>query len=195
MIVSKKSNIDVDEMVEAYSASSAAVATAAALLGANLVVLALSWDHPPTEGGIVTITFLMMISFVAFITVLHQTMRGEYIISLLKRKIKKEKVEEKDYREMYQIIKWTRNMHIGGLLFTTIAFWVISYKYLISIEGYHLVILLLPFILFILYWIPKLIGVEKEVSWLAVESLIQVIVQVVFLVLICLDFFKILTIP
>ncbi|GAH10571.1 unnamed protein product, partial [marine sediment metagenome] len=45
---------------------------------------------------------------------------------------------------------------------TMIAFWIISYKYLISIVGYQLIILLLPFVLFILIWIPKLTGIEKE---------------------------------
>ena len=82
MIVSDKTNKDFDENLKAASSAgvSTSVATAAALLGADLVVVALSWDNPPSEGGIGTITFLMMISFVFFIHVLHQTMRFEYIM-------------------------------------------------------------------------------------------------------------------
>jgi hypothetical protein len=86
-------------------------------------------------------------------------------------------------------------LHVTGLLFTMIAFWVISYKYLISLTGYHFLILLLPFILFIIYWIPKLAGIEKEVSFFSNENLIQIAIQIVFLVIICLDFYRIISIP
>lgn len=68
MIMSIKSDSDASAVA---STSSAATASAAALFGADLVVVALAWDNPPSEGGIVTITFLMMISFVAFINVMH----------------------------------------------------------------------------------------------------------------------------
>ncbi|MBY8992250.1 MAG: hypothetical protein KGD58_16010 [Candidatus Lokiarchaeota archaeon] len=191
---------DESEGIKAFKAApgastTTAVAAAAALLGADLVVVALAWDHPPSEGGIVTITFLMMISFVAFINVLHQMMRFDYIITILNVKEKENKDVGKEYKEIHQISKGVRVLHVSGLLFTTIAFWIISYKYLVSINGYYIVILLLPFILFFLYWLPKIIGVEKEVGLLSIESLIQFLIQVLFLVLLCLDFFKIITIP
>lgn len=64
MIMSIKSD---SAAAERARASPGVLASAAALLGADLVVVALAWDNPPSEGGIVTITFLMMISFVAFI--------------------------------------------------------------------------------------------------------------------------------
>ncbi|TKJ23089.1 MAG: hypothetical protein CEE43_05065 [Promethearchaeota archaeon Loki_b32] len=196
MIVSEKPYKDTtDVMIRSSGASSAVLASATALLGADLVVVTLSWDHPPSEGGIVTITFLMMISFVAFINVMHQVMRAEYLVSRIKVKGTEEKVLEKYTREMFQITKWARIMHVTVLLFTMIAFWVISYKYLISLAGYHVVILLLPFILFILYWISKFVGIEKEVGFFSSGSLMQFSIQIVFLVLICLDFFKIITIP
>ena len=98
-------------------------------------------------------------------------------------------------REMHIMMKWIRILHITGLLFSMIAFWVISYKYLISITGYYVIILFLPFILFFLYWLPKIIGIEKEKGLLSLESVIQLMIQLVFLVLICLDFFKIIIIP
>jgi hypothetical protein len=191
MILSKGSSIDISDIIKAAPSTGPSMAVASAVLGADLVVVALAWDSPPLEGGIVTITFLMLISFVLFLNELHQTMRYEYIISLLKLK---EKVSEKESREITQISKWTRYYHVTGLVFTMIAFWIISYKYLISIIGYHVVILLLPFILFLLYWLPKVIGVEKEVGILSRESLMQLLIQIVFLVLICLDFLKIIKI-
>ena len=98
-------------------------------------------------------------------------------------------------QERTRIMRNTRFMHISGLLFTMIAFWIISYKYLISLLGYNFVILLLPFILFLLYWLPKLEGIEKEVKFLSRESILQLVIQIVFLVLICLDFLRILNIP
>ncbi|GAG59015.1 unnamed protein product, partial [marine sediment metagenome] len=167
------------------------VATAAALLGADLVVVALAWDHPPSEGGIVTITFLMLISFVAFINVLHNIMRYEFLLSRFTINEIDKEVHEKDSLELTHILKSVRFMHLSGLLFTMIAFWTISYKYLISMDdvGYNLFILILPFTLFFLYWIPKLVGVEREVSFRSRESLIQLLIQIIFLVLICLDFF------
>lgn len=80
---SKKNLVDYLKMATTTNAGTS-VATAAALLGADLVVVALSWDNPPLEGGIVTITFLMLISFVAFINVLHNIMRYEFLLSRLK---------------------------------------------------------------------------------------------------------------
>ena len=73
MRMSNDSNKNVADYIKVANATNAgtSVATAAALLGADLVVVALAWDHPPKEGGIVTITFLMLISFVAFINVLQ----------------------------------------------------------------------------------------------------------------------------
>jgi len=194
--MSKKPKIDVAEVVKSAStvSSSTAIASAAALLGADLVVVALAWDNPPSEGGIVTITFLMLISFVAFINVLHSTMRAEYLLMRGEVKELDEKIREGDSREIAKIFKWIRISHVSGLLFTMIAFWIISYKYLISIVGYNFAILLLPFILFFLFWLPKLTGVEREVTVLSRESLIQLIIQIIFLVLICLDFLRFLTI-
>jgi len=116
------------------------------------VVVALAWDNPPSEGGIVTITFLMLISFVAFINVLHSTMRAEYLMVRVKVKEMDEKAREEDSQEMSKILKWIRINHVSGLLFSMISFWIISYKYLVSIMGYNFVILLLPFILFFLYY-------------------------------------------
>ena len=159
------------------------------------MVVAIAWDNPPTEGGIVTITFLMLISFVASINVLHTIMRSELLMSRLKMDEIDKKVREKDFIEISHILKSVRFMHLTGLLFTMISFWIIGYKYLISLEGYHLVILMLPFILVILYWFPKIVGVEREVSFLSRESIVQLLIQIIFLVLICLDFFTSLSIP
>jgi len=114
---------------------------------------------------------------------------------MLKKEGMNERDREKSSRELNQIAKWARYFHVGGLLFTMIAFWIISYKYLISLVGYQIAILLLPFILFILYWLPKIIGVEREVSIFSRESLMQLLIQIVFLVLICLDFLIVITIP
>jgi hypothetical protein len=191
---SKKKPTDYLKVANATNAGTS-VATAAALLGADLVVTALAWDNPPAQGGIVTITFLMLISFVAFINVLHNIMRYEFLLSRFTISEIDKEVHEKDSIELTHIIKAVRFMHLSGLLFTMIAFWIISYKYLVSLEGYHLVILFLPFILFMLYWIPKFTGVEREVSILSRESLIQLLIQIIFLILICLDFFKLITIP
>lgn len=81
-----KETFNTNETITEISSPRTVTASAAALLGADLVVVALAWDNPPSEGGIVTITFLMMISFVAFIGVLHQLIRFEYIASTLKLK-------------------------------------------------------------------------------------------------------------
>ena len=139
----------------------------------------------------------MLISFVAFINVLHHIMRYEFILTRSKMNEIDKKVHEKDSLEVTHIMKSVRFMHLTGLLFSMIAFWIISYKYLISMVdvGYNFFILVLPFILFLMYWVPKIVGVEREVSFRARESLAQFFIQIIFLVLICLDFFKIITIP
>jgi len=193
-MVSKNNRTSGADIAAGIGSSGPVMTAAAALIGANLVVVALAWDSPPLAGGIVTITFLMMISFVFFINVLHQIMRAELLISRLRSLKIDEKSKEKILLELNQITKWARIMHLGGLIFTMVAFWIISYKYLISIVGYHFIILLLPFVLFVIFWIPKLTGVEKEVSIKSRETVMQLIIEVIFLVLICLDFTGILVI-
>lgn len=82
--MSKKYKLSASDYTSGVINTGPIMATAAALLGSNLVVIALAWDNPPAAGGIVTITFLMMISFVAFINVLHELMRAAYLIPRLK---------------------------------------------------------------------------------------------------------------
>ena len=192
--MSQRSKLTLSDYKAAGGSTGPVLATAAALLGSNLVVVALAWDNPPAAGGIISITFLMMISFVAFINVLHYLMRAEYILSRLRLLENDEEAKGKILQELSQISRWSRYMHVSGLIFTMIAFWVISYKYLISIVGYQLIVLLLPFVLFVLIWIPKLAGIEKEVSVKSRESVMQLIIEVIFLVLICLDFMRIIVI-
>lgn len=192
--MSKNVKISGSDYAAGVGAAGPVMTTAAALIGANLVVVALAWDNPPTAGGIFTITFLMMISFVFFINVLHQLMRAEYLVSRLRITESDEETKERLMLELGQIAKWARYMHVAGLVFTMVAFWIISYKYLISLLGYHFIILFLPFTLFVLTWIPKLYGVEKEVSIKSRESLAMIIIEVIFLVLICLDFIGVIVI-
>ena len=194
--MSKRYKLSLKDYSSGVVSTGAVLATAAAVLGSNLVVVALAWDNPPAAGGMVTITFLMMISFVAFVDVLHFIMRIDYLVSRLKLLENDEEAEGKILLELNKISKMVRFMHISGLVLTMIAFWVISYKYLVSIPevGYHPIVLLLPFILFILFWIPKFYGVEKEVSIKSRESVAQIVIQVIFLVLICLDFMRIIVI-
>jgi len=194
--MSKRYKLSLKDYSSGVVGTGAVIATAAAVLGSNLVVVALAWDNPPAEGGMVTITFLMMISFVAFVDVLHFIMRVDYLVSRLRLLENDEEAEGKILLELNKILKMVRFMHISGLVLTMIAFWVISYKYLVSIPevGYHPIVLLLPFILFALFWIPKLYGVEQEVSIKSRESLVQIVIQVTFLALICLDFIGIIII-
>ena len=194
--MSKRYKLSIEDYSSGTMSTSAVIATAAAVLGSNLVVVALAWDNPPAAGGMVTITFLMMISFVAFVDVLHYLMRLDYLVSRLKLVENDEEAKGKIMLELNKISKMLRFMHISGLVLTMIAFWIISYKYLVSIPevGYHPIVLLLPFILFVLFWIPKFYGVEQEVSIKSRESVIQIVIQVIFLVLICLDFMRIVVI-
>jgi len=195
--MSKKYGISGSDYAKGVGAAGPVMTTAAALIGANLVVVALAWDNPPkvgATGGIVTITFLMMISFVSFINVLHQLMRAEYLVSRLRLSEGVEEAKEKIVQELDQITKWARIMHVTGLVFTMVAFWVISYKYLIGIVGYHFIILVLPFALFVVIWIPKLTGIEKEVSGKSVETILQLVIELIFLALLCLDFMRLIVI-
>ena len=119
MRMSNDSNKNVADYIKVANATNAgtSVATAAALLGADIVVVALAWDHPPKEGGIVTITFLMLISFVAFINVLHNIMRYEFLLSSFTINEIDKEVHEKDSLELTHIFKAVRFMHLSGLLY------------------------------------------------------------------------------
>ncbi len=60
--MSKRFKFSLKDYSSGVVSTGAVTATAAAVLGSNLVVVALAWDNPPSAGGMVTITFLMMIA-------------------------------------------------------------------------------------------------------------------------------------
>jgi len=103
--MSKRYKLSLKDYYSGFVSTGAVLATAAAVLGSNLVVVALAWDNPPAAGGMVTITFLMMISFVAFIDVLHFLMRIDYLVSRLKLLENDEEAEGKILLELNKISK------------------------------------------------------------------------------------------
>ncbi|NVM46292.1 MAG: hypothetical protein HWN79_15380 [Candidatus Lokiarchaeota archaeon] len=56
--MSKKYRFSASDFTEGRSAYGAVLATAAAVLGSDLVVVALAWDHPPEAGELSILHFL-----------------------------------------------------------------------------------------------------------------------------------------
>ncbi len=56
--MSKRYKLSLKDYSSGVVSTGAVLATAAALLGSNLVVVALAWDNPPLAGGWLQLLFL-----------------------------------------------------------------------------------------------------------------------------------------
>ena len=172
----------------------------AILIGSNLMALALIWASQPTS-GMITITFLMMIAFTLFFNTIILVSMVLHRVDRIEEKIDDED-EVKDIQREIRLLKSAISFLFGnGFVLTMIAFWVVSYKYLIDLAGNNLIILLLPIVLLILYWTPTVILLLLKITKgrFAIKSKViirwlDLILQTIFIVLIYLDYFQVIII-
>lgn len=160
------------------------------MIGAVLTILALIWQVPPTN-GIVTPTFLLMVSFIFFVNSVSANSKAQFEANL--GKVKEERINRFVIFAEYSF----------GLGFTLIitGFTILGYEYLLDYIGRELVTLLLPITFLVTTWV--VIFIYNLINYFgkplgALRSLkrnLWILLELICLIIIIFDFFEILIIP
>ena len=160
------------------------------MLGAVLTIIALIWQVPPPN-GIVTSTFLLMLSFIFIVNSVTANSKAKFEANL-------EKVSEKRINRFVTFAEYS-----FGLGFTLIimGFAILSYEYLLNYAGRQLITLLLPITFLLTAWI--MIFIYNVINYSgkpldAVRNLkrnLWIFLELICLVVIIMDFFQIILIP
>lgn len=162
------------------------------MIGAVLTILALIWQVPPTKGGIGSVTFLLMLSFILFVNSVSANSKANFEAN------SKETVKERINRFL------TFAEFTFGLGFTLViaGFTILGYKYLLSSSiGRSIVTLMLPITFLVTAWV--MIFIYNVINYSgktlkAVRSMkrnLWMFLELIILVIILFDFFEIILIP
>ena len=162
------------------------------MIGAVLTILALIWQiPPPTTHGIVTSTFLLMISFIFFVNSVSANSKAQFEAN--QSKTPEERIERFVTFAEYSF----------GLGFTLVitGFTILGYGYLLDYIGRVLITLLLPITFLVTTWV--IIFIYNIINYRgkplgAIRSLkrnLWIFLELICLVIIIFDFFEILVIP
>ncbi len=162
------------------------------MIGAVLTILALIWQlPPPTSHGIVTSTFLLMISFIFFVNSVTCNSKAQFETNL--GNISEERIQRFVTFAEYSF----------GLGFTLVitGFTVLGYGYLLDYVGRELIALLLPITFLVTTWV--IIFIYNIINYMgkplgALRSLkrnLWILLELICLVIIIFDFFEVLLIP
>lgn len=159
------------------------------MIGAVLTILALIWQARPTS-GIVTVTFLLMLSFILFVNSVSANSRANYEANLGSSK---ERVQR-----FVSFAEYTFGL---GFTFVIMGFSVLSYSYLMDFTNRSLLAFLLPVIFLVTTWIIILIYniisySGKTLKYLRnIKRNIWILIEIGCLFLIYLDFTGVILIP
>ena len=115
------------------------------MIGAVLTILALIWQLPPTTGGIGSVTFLLLLSFILFVNSVSANSKANF-------EANSGKADEKRISRFVTFAEYT-----FGLAFTLVifAFTILGYKYLLipTNIGRSIVTLMLPITFLVTAWV------------------------------------------
>jgi len=160
------------------------------MIGALLTILALIWQFKPTN-GIVTVTFLLMMSFILFINSVTANSRARYESQF-------EEASEAKIKKFVSFAEYTFGL---GFTFVIIGFVILGYKYLLDFTSRNIIALFLPVTILLLTWILMAIynglsysgkGVKLVKNW---KRNIWLLIELGCLFLIILDYYQIFLIP
>ncbi|MFX0076855.1 MAG: hypothetical protein ACFE96_15530 [Candidatus Hermodarchaeota archaeon] len=160
------------------------------MIGAVLTILALIWQARPST-GIVTVTFLLMLSFVFFVNSVSCNSRANY-------EAKQGKVIEKKVKNFVTFAEYS-----FGFGFTLVinAFSILGYEYLLDFIGRQLYVLILPIVFLLTAWIIIIIYNSISYSGKFLKGLrstkrnLWTLLEIICLVIIAFDFYGMLVIP
>ena len=160
------------------------------MIGAVLTILALIWQARPST-GIVSATFLLMLSFVFFVNSVSSNSRANF-------EAKAGKMSEKKIRSFVTFAEYS-----FGFGFTLVinGFSILGYEYLLDFMGRQLYVLILPIAFLVTAWIIIVIYNSINYSGKFLKGLrstkrnLWTLLEIICLVLITLDFYGIILIP
>jgi hypothetical protein len=161
------------------------------MIGAVLTILALIWQLPPVNGGIGTVTFLLMLSFILFVNSVSANSKANFDINL-------ENSSESRVERFVSFAEYTFGL---GFTFVIAGFTILGYKYLLGNIGRTLVTLMLPITFLVTAWVMIFIYNIINYSGKALKAVrsmkrnLWVFLELTCLIIIILDFFEVFSIP
>lgn len=162
------------------------------MMGAVLTILALIWQVPPPfANGIVSSTFLLMISFIFFVNSVSANSKAQFEAN--QGNIPKERIQ--------RFVTFAEYSFGLGFTFVITGFTILGYGYLLGYVGRELVTLLLPIMFLVITWV--IIFIYNLINYFgkplgALRSLkrnLWIFLELICLILIIFDFFEIILIP
>ena len=156
------------------------------MIAATLTILALIWQVPPAR-GIVTVTFLLMVSFILFVNSVSANSRAAFEL----------KLEDFDEIKVNRFVSFAEYTFGMGFTLVIIAFSILGYVYLLDFIGHLLYALLLPIVFLVVAWIMIIIYNTISYSGKSFKGLrsikrnLWVIMEFISLAAIIVDFFLI----
>jgi len=160
------------------------------MIGAVLTILALIWQVPPPN-GIVTSTFLLMLSFIFIVNSVSANSKARYEAKL--GNVSKERVN--------RFVTFAEYSFGFGFTLIITGFTILGYEYLLGYVGRELISLLLPITFLVTAWV--IIFIYNIINYFgkplgALRSLkrnLWIFLELICLVIIIFDFFEIISIP
>ncbi|MFW9781734.1 MAG: hypothetical protein ACFFFB_05560 [Candidatus Heimdallarchaeota archaeon] len=160
------------------------------MIGAVLTILALIWQFPPLN-GIVTATFLLMLSFVFFVNSVSANSKANFELNL----------GNSPQNRINRFVTFAEYSFGFGFTLVIIGFTILGYEYLLDNNGRNIITLLLPISFLITAWVIIFIYNFINYSGKTLKALrslkrnLWILLELISLILICFDFFEIFSIP
>ncbi|MFX1275339.1 MAG: hypothetical protein ACFFBP_00055 [Promethearchaeota archaeon] len=162
------------------------------MIGAVLTILALIWQRPPNYSmggyrGIGTATFFLMISFIFFVNSVSTNSRANF-------EARSGKTPEIKINKFITLAEYSFGF---GFTLVVCGFSLLGYSYLMEYLNGTLIALLLPIVFIAITLIVMLTyNIISSGSPLGnLKRTIWAIIEIIFVVLICFDFFGLYIIP
>lgn len=153
------------------------------MIGATLTILALIWQAPPTR-GIVTATFILMLSFILYVNSVSANSRANF----------ESKLENFDENKLNRFITFAEYTFGMGFTLTINGFSILGYVYLLDFIGQVIYTLLLPIVFLVLAWLMIIIYNTINYSGKSVKGLrsfkrnLWILMEIICLIAIIFDF-------
>jgi hypothetical protein len=160
------------------------------MMGAVLTILALIWQAPPTD-GIVTSTFLLMVSFLFFVNSVSANSKAQF-------EANQANVSETRINRFVTFAEYSFGC---GFTLVITGFTILGYEYLKMYTSHELTALILPITFLVVTW--AIIFIYNIINYAgkplgAIRNLkrnLWILLELICLIIIICDFFGILVIP
>ena len=160
------------------------------MIGAVLTILALIWQDVTLDGK-VTITFLLMISFIFFVNSVSANSKARFDAN-------SGDVNDERIKRFVSFAEYSFGL---GFTLVIIGFSILGYEYLLKYEGREIITLILPIAFLGTAWI--VIFIYNLINYFgkplgAIRSLkrnLWIFIELIFLIIIAFDFFEVITLP